>query len=250
MKTVSFQTLLWRAALDVGRQPDPAAGEVMFSDLEAARLCNRLNAAADALWKYWGRWSLPETLADKTVTLTAGGIIPAAEIVESDWANAWSADPRAVSGAVRYDCQRLGDGSVRVCGAAEGMEVFVFYRTDPPRWTTRKLVESIYDSTALVWYAAALPAPVDVPDGHVYEALVVGSDWSDIADSNVWKRVTLPEAYADAVVAGAVATWFRRDAQMPDNAEALDEEWEQEMDRLALAAESNPGKKPWLVSAL
>jgi len=236
MRTLPFKTLL-TAFLGAAR-----AGRANLQPQEEEQFCADLNAAALCLWEVETHsQALPDMLAGQTVTLSAGGVIPAATIDTASFWSVWKSDPRLSTdpnARARLNLQATGlaNGDVKVLDAHAGDEVYVLYKTRPPQWTIEAPSSArTYDIGDLVNC-----------DGRVYRSLVNEASAGDITDPALWEEQTLPVSLQRIVVTKANYERIRLGANMPENAGRERFEYERALDAAFLGAQNEPGAKIWL----
>jgi hypothetical protein len=246
MRTVSFKTLMEAFAGYIG------VDRTLLQANEERQLGAYLNEAALWLWESeTGTMALPDMMVGKTVTLATGGVITAADIEDASFWNVWQADPRLQQSFTvphyRRQASQLENGDIKVFSAAAGEQVFVFYKSAVPQWTTERLEEEIYVADALVWFTNALPVPANFPNGQVYKNVAnTTSDWSDLFDLTIWQPVTLPQSLQRIVQLKANYERVRRGAAMPQNASSEEADLRRALDLALISVSNEVNGKPWL----
>jgi hypothetical protein len=151
--TLTFQDILTRFASQAQVALDADTGLPTLSRQEEHRFTQYLNEAAAWVWRgKFDRWTFPELITGKTVTLGASGLITAATLDNATFWSVWDTDPRNAQVTERQRLQlratAKGNGDLLVDEGAAGNTVFVIYRTRVPKWTA--VLASGYASTVSV----------------------------------------------------------------------------------------------------
>jgi hypothetical protein len=257
MAELSFTTVL-HAFGNLTGLPIDSTGVPTFTTTEEARYCGRLNDAMRWLWFVaLPQRVLPDMLTGATVTLGAGGQVAAADIEGSSFWSVWQSDPRAEvlmdrpDARLRLEASQLDNGNLQVRNGSSGDSVFVFYRRELPIWTT-----VLFDTTKL--YAINEIAWVkEDPDGisyvgtagHVYKnvtgQVADGSDL-EVDRPHFFRPITLPDSLQEIVLRKANLDRLRSDAQLVRAAQFEQQLLTEALESAQIAAEQNPGDKPWL----
>lgn len=246
--SLPYATLLTKLASNVQCTLDEDTGLPTPKRQEEHRWTQFLNEAAQWIWRgKYQNYTLPDLITGTSVTLTTGGIIPAATLDTSDFWSVWTSDPRL---AQPEDRARLAlratakaNGDLLVENGTTGTTVHVIYRLRIPKWTA--VIASGFVSTVSLDTRLWNKECNNEGDGHVYRALAADVSPDDFTDTANWLPVTLPETLLEPVTAKALASKARADAQF-DVAAQWDAEAQDWMETRALAAEQQPGEKPWL----
>ena len=235
MRTVTYQTLLKDFA---------GAARKLQSDLtadERERMTADLNAAALWLWETECSSSmLPDMATGKSVTLSTGGIIPAATIENATFWSIWQRDPRAEPeherNKLKLGATALGNGDVKLTPGTSAATVYVIYKSIPPQWTV--------DAPDLSRNYAIGDRVLS--NGRVYRAIIADASAADLTDTTTWVEVTLPQSLQRIVTLKANFERLRLGANLPAAASREDAELERALDLAWIASENQPGNKPWL----
>jgi hypothetical protein len=249
--TLTFQDILTRFASQAQVALDADTGLPTLSRQEEHRFTQYLNEAAAWVWRgKFDRWTFPELITGKTVTLGANGLITAATLDNATFWSVWDTDPR---NAMPTERQRLqlratakGNGDLLVDEGEAGTTVFVIYRTRVPKWSA--VLASGYASTVSAETRLWNKLCGTDGDGEVYRALIANANLDDFTDTTEWEPVNLEETLLETLVAKAMAL-RQMAAGLPASAsqyEARAIDW---LENRVREADINPSDKPWLYNA-
>lgn len=247
--TLTFQDILTRFASQAQVALDADTGLPTLSRQEEHRFTQYLNEAAAWVWRgKFDRWTLPELITGKTVTLGASGLITAATLDNATFWSVWDTDPR---NAMPTERQRLqlratakGNGDLLVDEGAAGNTVYVIYRTRVPKWSA--VTASGYTSTVTAETRLWNKLCGTDGDGQVYRALTANANLDDFTDTTAWEPVALEETLLETLVAKAMAIKLRNDGQ-PAIAAPHEEAAHLWLENRARDAHADD--KPWLYNA-
>jgi hypothetical protein len=246
--SLSFATVLTKLASNVQCALDETTGLPTPKRQEEHRWTQFLNEAAQWIWRgKYQNYTIPDLITGTSATLTTGGIITAATLDSSDFWSVWTSDPRL---AQPEDRARLAlraiakpNGDLLVENGTSGDTVYLIYRLRIPKWTA--VLASDFGSTVSLDTRLWNKECGDDGDGHVYRALAASVSPDDFTVTANWLPVTLPETLLEPITAKALAIKARADGQF-DIATAWEDQAERWMETRAVAAEQQPGEKPWL----
>ena len=249
--TLTFSDILTRFASQAQVALDADTGLPTLSRQEEHRFTQYLNEAAAWVWRgKFDRWTFPELITGKTVTLGVSGLITAATLDNATFWSVWDTDPR---NAMPTERQRLqlratakGNGDLLVDEGAAGTTVYVIYRTRVPKWSA--VLASGYASTVSAETRLWNKLCGSDGDGEVYRALTANANLDDFTDTTEWEPVNLEETLLETLVAKAMAL-RQMAAGLPASAsqyEARAIDW---LENRVREADINPSDKPWLYNA-
>ena len=247
--TLTFQDILIRFASQAQVALDADTGLPTLSRQEEHRFTQYLNEAAAWVWRgKFDRWTLPELITGKTVTLGASGLITAATLDNATFWSVWDTDPRNAQLTERQRLQlratAKGNGDLLVDEGAAGNTVYVIYRTRVPKWTA--VTASGYTSTVTAETRLWNKLCGSDGDGEVYRALTANANLDDFTDTAAWEPVNLEETLLETLVAKAMAIKLRNDGQ-PAIAAPHEEAAHLWLENRA--RDANADDKPWLYNA-
>jgi hypothetical protein len=247
--TLTFQDILTRFASQAQVALDADTGLPTLSRQEEHRFTQYLNEAAAWVWRgKFDRWTLPELITGKTVTLGASGLITAATLDNATFWSVWDTDPRNAQLTERQRLQlratAKGNGDLLVDEGAAGNTVYVIYRTRVPKWSA--VTASGYTSTVTAETRLWNKLCGTDGDGQVYRALTANANLDDFTDTTAWEPVALQETLLETLVAKAMAIKLRNDGQ-PAIAAPHEEAAHLWLENRARDAHADD--KPWLYNA-